>query len=82
MYSDKELVEHPSVYNLIWMEIETLQRDFAHYEKVKKFLLIPEPLSIDKGEMTPSLKIKRSILEDKYKEQIDQLYAEESVVKS
>ncbi|MDD5765936.1 MAG: long-chain fatty acid--CoA ligase [Candidatus Marinimicrobia bacterium] len=80
--SDKELVEHPSVYNLIWMEIETLQRDFARYEKVKKFLLIPEPLSIDKGEMTPSLKIKRSILEDKYKEQIDQLYNEESVVKS
>lgn len=64
------------------MDIETLQRDFALYEKVKKFLLIPEPLSIDKGEMTPSLKIKRSILEDKYKEQIDQLYAEESVVKS
>lgn len=80
--SDKELVEHPSVYNLIWMEIETLQRDFARYEKVKKFLLIPEPLSIDKGEMTPSLKIKRSILEDKYKEQIDLLYADESIVKS
>jgi len=64
------------------MEIETLQRDFARYEKVKKFLLLSEPLSIDKGEVTPSLKIKRSILEAKYKEQIDQLYAEESVVKS
>ncbi|MFA4907793.1 MAG: hypothetical protein WC602_05975 [archaeon] len=64
------------------MEIETLQRDFARYEKVKKFMLLPEPLSIDKGEMTPSLKIKRSTLEAKYKEQIDQLYAEESIVKS
>ena len=64
------------------MEIETLQRDFARYEKVKKFLLLSEPLSIDKGEVTPSLKIKRSILEAKYKEQIDLLYADESVVKS
>ena len=64
------------------MEIETLQRDFARYEKVKKFLLLSEPLSIDKGEVTPSLKIKRSILEAKYKEQIDQLYADESIVKS
>ncbi|MBN2009521.1 long-chain fatty acid--CoA ligase [candidate division KSB1 bacterium] len=74
--TDKELTEHPSIYRLIENEVETAQTDFARFEKIKKFFILPEPLSLDKGEITPSLKIKREVVELRYKPQIDAMYAE------
>jgi long-chain acyl-CoA synthetase len=61
---------------MIQKEIDALQIDFASYESVKKFIILSEPLSIEKGELTPSLKIKRNVLEKNYKKQIDALYEE------
>jgi len=75
-YSAKEeLTTNTEILNLIQKEIETLQADCARYESVKKFILLSEPLSIEKGELSPSLKIKRNVLEENYKKQIDALYA-------
>lgn len=74
--TDSELIGNNEIVQLMMEEIENLQSDFARYEKVKKFILLPQPLTIENGEITPSLKIKRNIVEEHYKEQIDSLYLE------
>jgi long-chain acyl-CoA synthetase len=61
---------------LIWQEIEEKQKSFARYESVKKFVLLPEPFNIDKDELTPSLKIKRNVVEKKYADIISGMYRE------
>jgi len=75
---DKEMVANANVEKLIASELEILQKDLARFEKVKKFILLPHPLSIEQGELTPSLKIKRNVVEKRYKEQIDRLYQTEA----
>jgi long-chain acyl-CoA synthetase len=77
---NKKLVEHPEVKNFVWQEVERLQTDFARFEQVKKIALLPELLTIDKGELTPSLKIKRNVVEQNYKELIDTIYLSEHVI--
>jgi len=72
--SNEELVQNEQIIDLIKQEIDPLQSSFASYETVKKFILLNQPLSIDKGEITPSLKIKRDVIEQKYQAQIDALY--------
>jgi long-chain acyl-CoA synthetase len=72
----EELTGHPQVHKLFTEEIDRLGEQFAKYERVKKFLLLDCSLSIETGELTPSLKVKRRIIESKYKAQIDSLYAE------
>ncbi len=74
--SRKELVEHSEVNEFIFNEVDKLQEEYARYETVKKITLLPEPFSIDAGELTPSLKIKRNIIEKKYKAVIDRMYVE------
>jgi long-chain acyl-CoA synthetase len=69
-----ELVKHKQIYELIDAEIGERQQSFASYEMVKKFVMLPEPLSIEKGELTPSLKIKRSVVEKKYESLIAAMY--------
>jgi len=74
--SDEELIDHSQVRELFDEEIERLCDAFASFEKVKRFALLSAPLSIESGELTPSLKVKRRIIEEKFKDQIDALYAE------
>jgi long-chain acyl-CoA synthetase len=69
-----KLLGHEKVQHLIWQEVEERQKSFARYETVKKFTLLPEPFNIEKGELTPSLKIKRSVVENKYKDVISTMY--------
>ena len=72
--SREELVDLPHVYDFYAAEIDGLCEEFATFERVKKFLLLDRPLSVETGELTPSLKVKRRIIESKYKDQIDSLY--------
>ena len=57
--------------------IETLQQEFAHYEQIKRITLLPEPFSLEKGELTNTLKVKRAVLYNNYREQIEKMYEEE-----
>jgi long-chain acyl-CoA synthetase len=75
--SSKALVGHPQVEELYTEEIERLCEPFASFERIKKFTLLDSPLTIETGELTPSLKVKRRIFEKKFKDQIDALYTEE-----
>ncbi len=74
--STNELFQHPEVQNLYYSEIERLSKDLASYEKVKKFALIEQPFTIETGELTPTLKAKRRVIEQKYKDIIDKIYEE------
>ena len=76
-YSDmKELLANKEIQELFRMRIDTLQQEFAHYEQIKKFTLLPEPFSMEKGELTNTLKIKRPVLMKNYAEQIEKMYEE------
>ncbi len=74
--SRKDLLENPRIIELFQMRIDTLQQEFAHYEKVKRFTLLPEPFSMDRGELTNTLKIKRSVLMKNYAAEIEKMYEE------
>ena len=71
-----ELLKHEAVMGLFKERIDTLQQQFAHYEQIKKFTLLPEPFSMAKGELTNTLKIKRSVLNKNYAAEIEAVYAE------
>ena len=71
-----ELLKHDAVMELFKERIDTLQQQFAHYEQIKKFTLLPEPFSMAKGELTNTLKIKRSVLNKNYAAEIEAMYSE------
>ena len=72
----EELLQHPKVIGLFRARIDTLQQQFAHYEQVKRFTLLPEPFSMERGELTNTLKLKRPVVAKNYKELIDKMYEE------
>ncbi len=55
-------------------EIGQFQKKLANYEKVRKFKLLDKPFSIETGEITPSLKVKRKIIEEKFQHLIEKMY--------
>lgn len=69
----EELCEDPQVVKLVQREAAELTRELSDYERVKRVYLLPREFSIDKGEMTPTLKIKRSVIDEKYEEAIDDI---------
>ncbi len=78
-YKDmEELLQHPKVVGLFRARIDTLQQQFAHYEQIKRFTLLPEAFSMERGELTNTLKLKRAVVAQNYKELIDAMYAEEA----
>ena len=76
-YKDmEELLKHPKIVGLFRARIDTLQQQFAHYEQIKHFTLLPEPFSMERGELTNTLKLKRSVVAKNYSEQIEKMYEE------
>jgi long-chain acyl-CoA synthetase len=71
--SREELAEDLQVVKHVQQEAVDLTRELSDYERVKRVYLIPREFSIDKGEMTPTLKIKRSVIDEKYSEIIDEI---------
>lgn len=74
-YTDMaELLKHPEIVKLFTERIDTLQQQFMHYEQIKRFTLLPEPFSLERGEMTNTLKIRRAVVAENYKDVIDKMY--------
>lgn len=71
-----DLCNNERVNSMVMDRIDTLQQEFAHYEQVKRITLLPEPFSLEKGELTNTLKVKRPVLNERYKAQIDAMYKE------
>jgi long-chain acyl-CoA synthetase len=72
--SRKELCQNPRVVDLIQRQVEKLTPDLARYEQVKKVALLEHEFTIEGGELTPTLKVKRRIIDQKYKDVIDRIY--------
>jgi long-chain acyl-CoA synthetase len=75
--SNREMVADRRVHALIESEIQRLNEHFGHYAQIKKFALLPEEWSLAGGELTPTLKLKRRQIVQKYTAQIESLYAGE-----
>jgi long-chain acyl-CoA synthetase len=71
--SREELCDDPHVVRRVQQDAVALTRELSDYERVKRVYLLPREFSIDKGEMTPTLKIKRSVIDEKYEEAIDEI---------
>ncbi len=74
--SREELCAHPQIIDMMKERIDTLQQQLAHYEQVKRFTLLPHHLSMEKGELTNTLKIRRRVLNENYKAEIEKMYQE------
>jgi long-chain acyl-CoA synthetase len=72
--SRKEWSRHPAAIKIVQQEVAQLTRTLADYERVRRIALLPEEFSIDNGEMTPTLKIKRRVVDEKYGQLIEELY--------
>jgi long-chain acyl-CoA synthetase len=70
------LINHPKIVSLIESEIDRHTKDLSQHEKIKAALLLPRELTVESGELTPTLKVKRRVVVEKHKKRIDQLYAE------
>jgi long-chain acyl-CoA synthetase len=70
-----ELVHTKEIYNMIEQEMLQVQKKLANYERVRKFTLLEKPFSLENGEVTPSLKIRRKAVEERYGNLIEEMYA-------
>ncbi len=73
---NEELVKDQKIHQYIANEVERLSANFARFEQVKTFRLMSEPFTIESGELTPTLKIKRKVVEEKHADLIDSMYEE------
>jgi long-chain acyl-CoA synthetase len=71
-----EFCNHPRIVNLFERQVAALTPDLAQYERVKRIALLENELTIEGDELTPTLKVKRRVVDEKYHDVIDRLYAE------
>jgi long-chain acyl-CoA synthetase len=72
----ERLVARPEVHTKIEREVRKTLRDLAQFEMPKKFLLLPRDFSVEGGELTPTLKVRRRVVEERHRAAIEALYAE------
>lgn len=71
----KELSRFPAAIKLVQKDAAQLTQELADYERIRRVALLPEEFSIDKGELTPTLKVKRRVIDEKFGETIEELYS-------
>ena len=76
-HSWPELVKHPLVVERIQKEVDMANEQLPRYMQIKYYRILPAPFSIEGGEMTPTMKLKKRVIEDKYKDLLDGMYREE-----
>jgi long-chain acyl-CoA synthetase len=74
--SRSELCNHPRIIDLIKRQIDALTPNLAKYERIKKVALLENEFTIEGGELTPTLKVKRRVIDQKYRDVIEKLYEE------
>ncbi len=71
-----EYCSHPRIIDLISRQIEAMTPGLAQFEKVKRFALLEQELTVEKGKLTPTLKVKRRVVDERYRDVIDRIYRE------
>ena len=69
-----DFCRHPRIIDLLQRQVDTLTADLSRFERVKRVALLERELTTEGGELTPTLKIKRRIIDAKYKDVIDRIY--------
>ncbi len=69
------LAVHPEVVALLMAEVQVACQDFSNYEKVKKITVLTRELSMDQGELTPTLKVKRRVVDERFRSEIEGMYS-------
>ena len=72
--SHQELSQHPSAIKLVQRDVAAMTKQLNDFERVKRVALLPKDFTIDGGELTPTLKVKRRVIDEKYGTLIDELY--------
>jgi long-chain acyl-CoA synthetase len=72
--SNAELIENQAVIDRIQEEVDTFNKEFGNWEQIKKFKLLAQELSIENNELTPTLKLKRKIILEKYASLVTEIY--------
>ena len=72
--SNEELVRHPKVLDMFKELVESFNKFFSHVEQIKKFELLPNEWTVDTGEMTPKLSLKRKVVMEKYSAAVERIY--------
>lgn len=70
----EELIDMKQIYELLDRELDQFQKKLANFERVRKFAILDKPFTIETGELTPSLKVKRKVIEERYKDLIEDMY--------
>jgi long-chain acyl-CoA synthetase len=70
----KDLARHPRMIARVQKTIDEINQSLASFETIKKFMILPEDFTVEAGTLTPSLKVRRKIVEKKYQAELDQLY--------
>lgn len=73
---ENDLSKNKKVRELIQKEVDKVNKELSPWETVKKFVLLSEPFTIDSGELTPTQKVKRPVVTERYAEKIDSMYAD------
>ena len=73
-YKDRDLIDLPWVQYKIQREVNKVNEKLPPWEKVKKFILLEEPFTIEKGELTPKMSIRRNVVKKNYHDQIHNIY--------
>ncbi len=74
----EELANNHDIRRLLHAHLESAQSSVAHYEMVKRFTVLPNPFSIESGELTPTLKIRRKVVNEHFAKEIALMYADEN----
>ena len=73
--SNEALVKNSAIVDLIQKELDERQKNLSNYEKIRKFILLPRAFTIEAGQLTPTMKVKRRIVEQEFTCQIEEMYA-------
>lgn len=73
--SNEELLKNPNIKEMLKELVESFNKFFNHVEQVKKFELLPDEWSVDTGELTPKMSLKRKVVMEKYRDAIERIYA-------
>ena len=72
--TNEEIIRNPQVIEMYKELVESFNKYFNHVEQIKKFELLPNEWSIETGEMTPKLSLKRKVIMEKYRDAIERIY--------
>ena len=76
LHSHEEFCQNPRIIDLFKRQVSARTQNLAQFEKVKRIALLDRELTVEGGELTPTLKIKRRSIDDKYRDVIDRIYGD------